>query len=361
MRFASPEILWFLLVLPVLAGGLLLGWSRGRAAARRLGEEELVRRLVADRSPVRRVVKATLVLVGVGLAIVALARPQYGGSTRLLRKKGIDIVIALDFSKSMLARDAYPSRIELAKREVMAMLAELSGDRVGLVAFAGETMQYPLTTDYRAVGLFLRDLSPIDMPVGGTAIGEAIRASTRLFESDRTSARRSRVLILMTDGEDQEGGPLEAAQAAAAAGVKIHVLGIGSGANEPIPLTNEDGSWLGYMRGRDGSIVTTRLSAENEGQLRELARVSGGRYFRAARGQVGLREIRAEVAHLKRRELKARKVTIYEEKYTVFLLPAFLFLLTDAALGEARRRRARAVERAARTGEAGSKYGRRAS
>jgi Ca-activated chloride channel homolog len=358
VSFASPELLWLLLVVPVLAGGLLLGWARARAVARRLGDEVLVQRLVVDRSPALRIVKASLVLAGITLALVALARPQYGGSTRLLRKRGIDIVVALDFSKSMLARDAYPSRIELAKREVMAMLAELGGDRVGLVAFAGETMQYPLTTDYRAVGLFLRDLSPNDMPVGGTAIGEAIRAATRLFESDRTSARRSRVLILMTDGEDQEGGPLEAAQAAAAAGVKIHVLGIGSGANEPIPLTNEDGSWLGYMRGRDGAIVTTRLSTENEAALRELARVSGGRYFRAARGQVGLREIRAELAHLKRRELKARKVTIYEEKYAVFLLPGFLLLLIDAALGEARRQRARVLERVARTGEAGSKFGR---
>lgn len=359
MRFASPELLWLLLTVPLLAGGLLLGWARGRAAARRVGEEALVRRLVADRSPVLRVVKAAAVLLGVALALAALARPQYGGSTRLLRKRGIDIVVALDFSKSMLARDAYPSRIELAKREVMAMLAELAGDRVGLVAFAGETMTYPLTTDYRAVGLFLRDLTPADMPIGGTALGEAIRASTRLFESDRTSARRSRVLILMTDGEDLEGGPLEAAQAAAAAGVKIYALGIGSGANEPIPLTAEDGSWLGYMRGRDGSIVTTRLSADNEAQLRELARVTGGRYFRAARGQVGLRDIRAELAHLKRRELKARKVTIYEEKYAVFLLPAFLLLLLDAVLAEAIRRRARPAERMARAGEAGSKFGRR--
>lgn len=350
MRFATPELLWLLLVVPLIAGGLLVGWARGRAAARRLGDEVLIRKLVADRNPVLRVVKAALVLLGVTGALVALARPQYGGSTRLLRKRGIDIVVALDFSKSMLARDAYPSRIELAKREVMAMLAELAGDRVGLVAFAGETMQYPLTTDYRAVGLFLRDLSPNDMPVGGTAIGEAIRAATRLFESDRTSARRSRVLILMTDGEDHEGGPLEAAQAAAAAGIKMYVLGIGSGANEPIPLTAEDGSWLGYMRGRDGAIVTTRLSADNEAQLRELARVSGGRYFRAARGQVGLREIRAEVAHLKRRELKARKVTIYEEKYAVFLLPALLCLLADAVLAEALRRRPRAALRAGRTG-----------
>ena len=348
MRFAHPELLWFLATLPLLAGGLLIGWARGRASARKLGDEALVRRMVADRSPVLRVLKGALVLLGVGCAIVAMARPQYGGSTRLLRKRGIDIVVALDFSKSMLARDAYPSRIELAKREVMTMLADLAGDRVGLVAFAGETMTYPLTTDYRAAGLFLRDLSPNDMPVGGTALGEAIRAATRLFESDRTSARRSRVLVLMTDGEDHEGGPLEAAQAAAAVGIKIHVLGIGSGSNEPIPLTNEDGSWLGYMRGRDGAIVTTRLSAENEGQLAELARASGGRYFRAARGQVGLREIRDEVANLKRRELKARKVTIYEEKYAVFLLPAFLLLLADAVIGEAVRRRARALDRVAR-------------
>lgn len=349
MRFAQPEILWLLAFVPLLATGLLAGWASRRRAARKLGDEALVRRLVAGGSPVLRVLKAALVLLGVTAAIVALARPQYGGSTRLLRKRGIDIVLALDFSKSMLARDAYPSRIELAKREVMTMLADLAGDRVGLVAFAGETMTYPLTTDYRAAALFLRDLSPVDMPVGGTSLAEAVRAATRLFESDRSSARRSRVLILMTDCEDQEGGLAEAAQAATAVGIKIHVLGIGSGAAEPIPLTAEDGSWLGYMRGRDGAIVTTQLSAQNEAQLQELAQLTGGRYFRAARGQIGLREIRAELANLKRRELKARKVTIYEEKYAVLLLPAFLLLLAEAVLGDAMRRRSRAVQRVART------------
>ena len=354
MRFAHPEVLWFLALVPILAAGLLLGWALRRAAARKIGDEALVRRLVADGSPVLRVLKAAFVLVGVCGAIVAMARPQYGGATRLLRKRGIDIVVALDFSKSMLARDAYPSRIELAKREVMAMLADLAGDRVGLVAFAGETMTYPLTTDYRAAGLFLRDLSPLDMPIGGTSIAEAIRAATRLFESDRTSARRSRVLILMTDCEDQEGGLAEAAQAAAAVGIKIHVLGIGSGAAEPIPLTSDDGSWLGYMRGRDGAIVTTRLAAENEQQLQEIARISGGRYFRAARGQVGLRDIRAELANLKRRELKARRVTIYEEKYAVFLLPAFLLLVADAVIDEVVRRRSKALQRVARARTAGS-------
>ncbi|MBI2897770.1 MAG: VWA domain-containing protein [Deltaproteobacteria bacterium] len=349
MRFQSPEVLWFLVAIPAIASGLVAGYFRRRSTARRFGDERLIRKMITGRSPFLRALKASFLLAGLALTIVALARPQYGGSTRLLRKRGIDIVVALDFSKSMLARDAHPSRIELAKRELTTMLSELGGDRVGMIAFAGETMQYPLTTDYEAAGLFLRDLVPNDMPVGGTALGQAIRAAVRLFENDRTSARRTRVIVLMTDGEDHEGNPVAAAQEAAEAGIRTYVLGIGSGAAEPIPQYADDGSWLGYMRDSSGAVVTTQLTTDNEEQLRAIARVSRGKYLRAARGQVGLQQIREELSHLKQRELRARKVTIYEEKYQVFLLPALLLILADAVLGEAvRRKRSKALGRLGR-------------
>jgi Ca-activated chloride channel family protein len=216
----APWLLWLLALVPLLGAALLFGYRLRLKAAERFGADSTLKRLLLGRSSGLRVARAAIVLLGLAFAIVALARPQYGSRTRMLRKRGVDVVIALDFSKSMLARDVRPSRIDRAKAEITAFLNELGGDRVGIVAFAGETMEFPLTVDYAAAALFFRDLGPYDMPVGGTAIGRALTASKRLLErSSREQAngneddknRRSRVVVLLTDGEDHEGDPLAAA------------------------------------------------------------------------------------------------------------------------------------------------------
>jgi Ca-activated chloride channel family protein len=343
MRLATSWALWLLAGAPVLVALLVGAAFAWRRAVKRFGDEASVRRLLLGVSPSVRIWKAIVLVSGVVLALVAFSRPQFGGRTKMLRRRGIDVVVAMDFSKSMLARDVYPSRIELAKREVEGMLRDLGGDRVGLVAFAGETMSYPLTTDATAAALFLRDLHPNDMPVGGTAIGRALVASQRIFEGDSTTGRRTKVVILLTDGEDHEGEPVQAAEQLAQAGVQVHVLAIGSGSSEPIPQYAEDGSWLGYMRDPStGAAITSRLSPEGDATLRQIANVTHGHYFRARPGQVGLEQVRRQLANLKRAELKARRVTIYDEVYDWFLLPAFILLLLEASLPDGFRRRARA-------------------
>ncbi len=269
----------------------------------------------------------------------------------MLRKRGIDVVVALDFSKSMLARDVKPNRIERAKAELSRLLEELGGDRVGIVAFAGDTMQFPLTVDYDAVELFLRDLGPMDMPVGGTAIGRALIASKRLLDpsnldDDPASKHhiRSRVVILLTDGEDHEGDPVEAAKKLHDDGIRIYTVGIGSRSGEPIPTYSDDGTWTGYMRDDKGNPITTRLTAKNEGTLRQIAKITGGRYFRAGRGSVGMDRIRSEMRHMKQSEQKARRITVNEDRYALVLLPAFLLLVLEGLLPDAfigRRRRLR--------------------
>ncbi len=357
MSWQHEDLLWLLVGIPIAAGLLVLAWYLRRRATRRFGDPDLTRALTAGRSGPWRATRAVLWVAALLFAVVALAGPQYGSRQRILHKRGIDIVIALDFSKSMLARDVRPSRIDRAKAEITRLISEMDGDRVGIVAFAGESMEFPMTTDYRALSLFFRDLGPYDMPVGGTAIARALVASKRLMErSDRRTraheeaeqgTARSRVVILMTDGEDHEGDPVEAARELAEAGIKVFVVGIGSRSGEPIPTYAPDGTWTGYLRDEDNNVITTALTAENEEQLREIARVTDGRYIRAGRGQVGVDQIRAELGRMTQQENQTRRVTVQEPRYALVLLPAFLLLVLEALLPEAwigRRRRKPAPE-----------------
>lgn len=334
MRLANPDMLWLLLFLPLYVVGTALrfGWRRRTMA--RLGHLPQVARLAASVSNGRRLAKIVIQLVGLSLVIIALARPQAGERTTLAAAVGIDVVVALDFSKSMLARDAYPSRIARAKAELARLIDGLRGDRVGLVAFAGETLSYPLTTDYAAAQLFWRDMTPLDMPVGGTAIGKAVIAAVRLLSGVRGKGPpRSQVILLLTDGEDHESEPVKAAEEAAKRGIRIYAVGIGSRSGEPIPQLNEDGSIAGYLQ-QDGKPITTRLDDKT---LRKLAEITGGDYFEMDPRHFGVEPILAKLAKLKRSEVESRLIKHYDEVYFFFLFPAFLLLLIDVCLSERRR------------------------
>lgn len=344
MSWRDTDWLWLLGMVPLLAALPAFAWWQRRRAVRRFGDEGTVRSLVAGRSGPWRATRAVLFVSAIALTIGALAGPQWGSRTRVLRKRGVDVVIVLDFSKSMLARDVRPSRIERAKAEVIRFVEELDGDRVGIVAFAGETMEFPMTTDYAALELFFRDLGPYDMPVGGTAIARALTAAERLLEraSGRAgaqpssdAAQRSRVVILMTDGEDHEGDPIEVARRLGEQGVRVYAVGIGSRTGEPIPTYAPDGTWTGYLRDDQGQLVQTALTEENERQLRQIAEATGGRYFAAGRGGVGVEQIRAEMRQMHQDEQRTRRVTVQEDRYALLLFPAFLLFVLEALLPEA--------------------------
>lgn len=351
MTWRSAEVLWLLTLVPLFVGALITAWLLRQRATRRFGDPKVAGSLIAGRSGPLRAFRGVLFILAIALVTITLAGPRYGSRTRMLRKRGIDVVVALDFSKSMLARDVRPNRIERAKAELGRFLEELGGDRVGVVAFAGDTMEFPMTVDYGAVRLFLRDLGPYDMPVGGTAIGRALVAAKRLLlRSDTESgpaaeeARppRERVVVLLTDGEDHEGDPVAAAKELAELGVRVYTVGIGSRAGEPIPTYSTDGTWTGYLRDRDGNVITSALTAQSEETLREVAETTGGKYFSATKGSVGVDRIRAEMRRMKQQERESRRVTVHEERYALVLLPAFLFLVLEALVPEAwlaRRRR----------------------
>ncbi len=334
MRFANPMLLWLLLVAPLLIVGLALRYEWRRRMLARLGHLPQIQRLAASVSVPRRLLKAALLVLGTTLLVLSLARPQAGERSTMAPALGIDIVVALDFSKSMLAKDVYPSRVERAKAELGRLIDALGGDRVGMVAFAGETLSYPLTTDYRAAKLFWRDMTPMDMPVGGTAIGKAIVAATRLLEGVRGKGPpRSQVILLLTDGEDHESEPEEAAKEAAELGIRIFAVGIGSASGEPVPMLNEDGTGAGYMKRPDGTVVTTRLDIKT---LRKIATATKGVFKVIDPKNFAVDPVLRELAKLKKTESKARLIKHYDEVFHWFLLPAFLLLLLEATIRERR-------------------------
>jgi len=344
MRFGHASFLWLLLVVPVAVLGYAFYFRTRRRLLARLGQVELIRRMAADVSVRRKGVRAVLVVTALALVALALARPQAGGRAKLTRQRGMDLVVALDFSKSMLAKDVYPSRLERAKRELERLMDRLAGDRVGLVAFAGETLTYPPTTDYAAVKLFWRDLSPWDMPVGGTAIGRALTAGTDILKRLRAAsgegaaaaaglAPRSQVLLLLTDGEDTESEPLEAAEEASKLGIKVFTIGIGSRSGELIPQFDEKGEVTGYVKDAEGKYVTSRLG---EDTLLKIAQKTGGEYFHADQRAFGVEQVEAALAGLKRSENEARVVKEYDEVYELPLFVAFLLLVGEACMTDRR-------------------------
>jgi len=348
MRFAEARLLWLLLLVPVAALAYAFFFRMRRRLLGRLGQVEMIRRMTAGVSIVRKVLRAALLVTVLGLMAVSLARPQAGGRAKLTRQRGLDLVVALDFSKSMLAKDVYPSRLERAKRELERLMDHLAGDRVGLVAFAGETLTYPPTTDYSAIKLFWRDMSPWDLPVGGTALGRALQASTEILTRLRSKevqsegsgevasgngGGRSQAILLLTDGEDTESEPLQAAEDASKVGIKVFTVGIGSRSGELIPEFDDRGQVTGYVKDADGKYVTSRLGEET---LTRIAQLTGGAYFHADARQFGVEQVEAALAGLKRSDNEARVVKEYDEIYEIPLLVAFLLLVAEACASDRR-------------------------
>ncbi|HEU4580836.1 MAG TPA: VWA domain-containing protein [Polyangiaceae bacterium] len=341
MKFAHP--LWLLGALFALAlGGLLvLGALSGVRARRRFGQDGLVESLFTARVGSRRALKGALSVLGLICCFGALAQPQYGWGTRRIPATNLDVIIVLDYSKSMFARDVAPNRIERAKTEVADLISQLAGARFGAVAFAGEPLSFPLTSDGGAIAQFFRQLTPHDMPVGGTAIARALEAGRSLLERDPQSAKHRRVMLLVTDGEDLEGDPEQTARAAKDAGISIHVVQIGGRTPEPIPDVDEQGVNRGLRRNENGQVMTTSLSAEGEKQLTQIAEITGGNVVRSEAGSTGIQEVARRLRAMMTEELSERVETVYADVYAYPLGLALLCILLEAFVPEVWRRRSR--------------------
>ena len=333
-RFVSTEILLGLLIVPALGAFFWATRQARRRALAQFGDLALVQKLSATLSRRGRVAKSVLMLVAVAFLILALARPQFGTRVETVRSEGQDVMVALDVSRSMLAEDVEPNRLERARLEIMRILQRLDGDRIGLVAFAGNAfVQSPLTVDYGAAALFLNAMNPDLIPIQGTDLGEALTVALDAFEE---GTRDHRVLIVVTDGEDHEGEIEGALERAFDEGVQIHTVGIGSLDGVPIPEFDASGARSGFIRDEGGAVVTTRL---DESTLERVAQATGGRYFPALGPGANLDALVEEILGGEGRELEAREITQFDEQFQVFLGLALVLLLAEGLIPERRRRK----------------------
>ncbi len=331
-KFAASDMLFAYLLVPALIA--LAGWARlrKRRDMERLADAHLLERLTATVSRRAQLVKTILVVSAVGLLVTALARPQFGSRIETVRREGRDVLIALDLSMSMVAEDMAPNRLEKAKFAIADLIDQLDGDRVGLVAFAGEAfVQSPLTLDYGAARLFLNAMEPDMMSVQGTNLGQAVSVALDAFAS---TERRHRVLVVITDGEDHEGEIDDAIARATDEGVVIYTVGIGSTDGVPIPDRSATGQARGFKRDGDGAVVTTRL---DEATLQEMADRTGGTYYRASPGGSELAVLAEELAGGEGREFESEQVTLFDEQYQLFLGLAMALLVADVLVSDRRR------------------------
>jgi len=298
----------------------------------RFGNLDLLKKLTASTSRGRQVLKISLIIISLAFMILSIARPQIGTKLEEVKRKGVDIMIALDVSTSMKAEDIKPNRLEKAKHEIENFINKLQGDRVGLIAFAGVSfVQCPLTLDYGAAKMFLNVMDVDLIPTPGTAIGQAIATAIKAFEQKE---RKHKVLILITDGEDHGSDPVEMAKEAKREGIVIYTVGIGSPKGVPIPLYDSRGNRKGFKKDRNGEVVLTKL---DEVTLEKIALETGGKYYRATSGEVELDKIYNEISKMEKKELASRRFSRYEDRFQYLIVFALVLLIVEIFIPERRK------------------------
>ncbi|MGM0427367.1 MAG: VWA domain-containing protein [Thermodesulfobacteriota bacterium] len=330
MNLSHPWVLYFLWLLPPMAFAFIVYRRERRKDMERFADPELLKRLTGPNPDANPFLKALLCLTAFGLMILALAGPRWGSHYQEVHQKGVDIMVLLDVSPSMVVEDVKPNRLERAKREIRDFLNNIRGDRVGLVVFSGAAFtQCPLTLDYGAVRMFLNTVEPGLVPVPGTDLGAAIQTGISAFNTD---VETDKVMLLITDGEDNEKRGIQAARKAAEKGIKIFVFGMGDPDGGPIPLSGNQG---GFKKDPDGNLILSKL---NEEGLREMATITGGDYVRSMAGDLDLDLLYFDGIKSKTsaRSLKSGKIKVHEERFSLFIIAAFALLLFEAMLGRMR-------------------------
>jgi len=326
MEWGVYKNLIWLWIVPALAVVFLLASIRKKAKLSNFGDPVLVGRLLASFHPGLRFLKRLLLSAVVALMVITLAQPHFRKKQTLVEHRGIDIIIAIDVSQSMLAKDISPTRLDKAKLELSELVEKLKSDRIGVVAFAGEAViQCPLTFDKNAVKLFLMTVSPNIISYQGTAIGQAILTSLKAFE---TSERGHKALIILTDGEDHEATVDQAVAKAREADVPIYTIGIGTGDGSTLPNMFESG---GYLKTRAGEVVLSKL---NESLLKGISQKTRGTYYRSTRGELEVERLCHDLSLLSTKGLKSEWSVEYEENFQIVLLAAFILLFIEMGLSE---------------------------
>jgi len=341
MKFYNQYFLLFLFLIPVVCGFFVLTHRWRRDALQRFGSPNSLALLTQGVSKPRQVLKFITGTLALALLILALARPQYGVKAIALQRTGIDIIIAIDTSESMNAEDIKPSRFQKARFEIGKFVDAFQGHRIGLVSFAGESfVECPLTLDYGAVKLFMDSMGVGIIPVPGTDISGAIRKSV---EALTISSAKSKIVLLVTDGEDNEGNAVREAKTAGKKGIRIYTVGIGNTRGVPIPIRNEDGQIIGYKKDKNGKTVLSKLDIST---LEQISLFTDGKFLNPAQGGgLGLNLIAEDIKGMEKTDIMSEKLTQYEDRYQVLLLLAILLLVLEWLIPERSPRSAVPVSR----------------
>lgn len=323
MKFASPEYLYLLILLPVILAVYIYSNYRRNRNLRLYGDVQLLKSLMPDVSVYRPSIKFWLSFVALALIVVALARPQFGSKKETITRQGIEAVIALDISNSMMAEDIAPNRLEKAKKIISRLIDKFENDKVGLIVFAGDAfVQLPITNDFISAKMFLETISPALISRQGTDIGGAISLAMKSFTNTEGVGK---AIILITDGENHEGGAEEAAKLAADKGMNVYVLGIGSLEGAPIPA---DGS-NDYRRDKEGNVVVTKL---NEQMAQAVAQAGNGAYIRVDNTNNAQKILESEVNKLAKADVTTEVYTEFNEQFEFIAWIAFILLVIEALI-----------------------------
>ncbi|HEY4787681.1 MAG TPA: VWA domain-containing protein [Bacteroidales bacterium] len=327
-QFAHSELLYLLLVIPVI---IILFWmltGKKKKLLKEFGDQSLIQELMPERSKTRPVIKLIILLTALAFFIFGLAGPEFGSKLQEKKHRGVEIIIALDVSNSMLAEDIQPSRLERAKQAISKMVDQLENDRIGLIVFAGKAYtQLPITSDYISAKMFLSSISTNSVPVQGTAIGAAISLADRSFTPDY---KGDKAIILITDGENHEDDAVAAAKAAADKGIIVHTIGVGLPEGAPIPIEGPNGQ-KNYIKDAQGNVVISKL---DEQMLNEISSAGNGIYVRATNTQLGLNTIFDRIKKMSKAEYESKVYAEFENQFQWPMGMALFLLLFELIILE---------------------------
>jgi len=327
-RFEHTQILYALLMVPALTALFIFMLYWRKKALRRYGNWGIIQQLIPGMSTARVIFKFILLMIGYIFLVIGLANPQIGSKLVEGERKGIDLMIALDVSNSMLAQDIKPDRLTRAKQAISKLIDKLGNDRIGMVVFAGNAyVQLPITTDHSAAKMFLTSVNTKIVPTQGTAIGEAIELASKSFDDET----HSRAIIVITDGENHEDDAVKIAKTVAQKGIHIYTIGMGLTDGTPIPEYNQYGRQVGYKKDNEGHTVVTKL---NETTLEEIADAGDGIYVRANNTQAGLSKVFDEINKLEKTEFESKVFSDYESRFQYFIAAAIILLLIEILIFE---------------------------
>lgn len=331
MRFAQLHIVYVFWLIIGLILFLIWAFKKRQRALEIFAEKQLLKELIYSLDVKKRHLKAYLIVLALVMGIFSLMRPQWGFHWTEVKRMGLDILIAVDTSKSMLATDVQPNRLERSKLAVKDLIRKLKGDRIGLIAFSGTAfLQCPLTVDYNGFLLSLEDLTADTIPRPGTSISTAIKEAIKSYKGGQN---KYKILVIITDGEDHEGDPIRAAEEAKKEGIVIFCIGIGTKEGEIIPIIDETGNKI-FLKDKEGNVVKSKL---DEATLQKIALTTGGSYVHATLTEFGLDLLYEEkLSKMEKRELEGKMVKNYEERFQIPLGIALVLLLLEMAIGERR-------------------------